>query len=246
MLSAVDNQRSRTRRSQPGRAKSDITVETVREEINKTLNSLMRTPQAFCSPKEKVCMQGPPGIRGPKGSRGRRGPRGFTGRKGQRGDTGHPGPHGKQGLIGPPGEKGKQGERGAPGPRGFPGSKGDPGESISLPSVVISPNHQTVRENRNVLFQCSATGNPRPTVTWYRSNAPSLPSHFRYEHDGRLVGTRVTLSDAGKYICGAKNLLGSATNQSALLTVEGKYLSNTFRGSFVYVVKSHNRTERKS
>ena len=62
MLSAVDNQRSRTRRSQPGRAKSEITVETVRKEINKTLNSLMRTPQAFCSPKEKVCMQGPPGI----------------------------------------------------------------------------------------------------------------------------------------------------------------------------------------
>ena len=54
MLSAVDNQRSRTRRSQPGRAKSEITVETVRKEINTTLNSLMRTPQAFCSPKEKV------------------------------------------------------------------------------------------------------------------------------------------------------------------------------------------------
>ena len=88
MSSAVDNQRSRTRRSQPGRVKSEITVETVRKEINKTLNSLMRSPQAFCSPKEKVCMQGPPGIQGPKGSRGRRGPRGFTGRKGPRGDTG--------------------------------------------------------------------------------------------------------------------------------------------------------------
>ena len=145
MSSAFDNQRSRTRRLQPGSAKSEITVETVRKEINKTLNSLMRTPQAFCSSKGKVCMQGPPGIQGPKGSRGRRGPRGFTGRKGPQGDTGIPGLHGKQGPTGPPGEKGKEGERGAPGPRGFPGAKGDPGESISLPSVVITPNHQTVR-----------------------------------------------------------------------------------------------------
>ena len=218
MSSAVDNQRSRTRRSQPGRAKSEITVETVRKEINKTLNSLMRTPQAFCSPKEKVCMQGPPGIQGPKGSRGKRGPRGFTGRKGPRGDTGHPG---LRGPTGPPGLKGKQGERGVSGPRGFPGAKGDPGESISLPSVATSPNHQTVRENQNALLQCSATGNPRPSVTWYRSNGSSLPSHFRYQLDGKLLGTRVTLSDAGKFMCVGRNLLGSA-NQSAMLTVEGK------------------------
>ena len=183
----------------------------------------MRTPQAFCSPKEKVCMQGPPGIQGPKGSRGRRGPRGFTGRKGPRGDTGRPELHGKQGPTGPPGEKGKEGERGAPGPRGFPGAKGDPGESILLPSVVITPNHQTVRENQNALLQCSATGNARPSVTWYRSNGSSLPSHFRYQPDGKLIGTRVTLSDAGKYLCVGRNLLGS-TNQSAMLTVEGKYM----------------------
>lgn len=157
---------------------------------------------------------------GPKGSRGRRGPRGVTGRKGSRGHTGNPGPHGKQGNMGPPGEKGKQGTMGYPGPRGFPGAKGEPGESISTPTVVISPKNQRVKENQNTVFQCSATGNPSPSVTWMRSDG-QLTNRFQYEPDGRLEGRHVTLADAGKYVCVGKNLLGS-TNNSAVLVVEGK------------------------
>ena len=122
-----------------------LTIEQIRSEINKTLNSL--TPHAFCLPNEKMCVQGPPGRQGPKGSRGRRGPRGATGRNGARGDTGHPGPHGKQGPTGPPGQKGEPGIKGNPGPRGFPGAKGETGESISIPTVIISPKGLTVREN---------------------------------------------------------------------------------------------------
>ena len=68
---------------------------SVRSEINKTLSSL--TSRSFCSPKQQICVQGPPGMQDPKGTRGRRGPRGTAGRKGPRGDTGQPGPHGKQG-----------------------------------------------------------------------------------------------------------------------------------------------------
>ena len=166
-------------------------------------------------------MQGPPGIQGPKGSRGKRGPRGVMGRNGSRGRTGHLGPHGKQGLIGPPGPRGEQGVKGDPGPRGFPGAKGEPGESISTPTVVISPINQTVKENRNAVFQCSATGNPQPTVTWIRPDASRWSQRFRYERDGRLEGRQVALQDAGKYICVGRSVLGSAS-KTAVLIVEGK------------------------
>ena len=155
-------------------------------------------------------------MQGPKGSRGRKGPRGATGRKGSRGDRGEPGPHGKQGVMGPPGLRGEQGIIGVPGPRGIPGAKGEPGESISGPTIAISPVNQTVRENQSVVFQCSVSGNPQPTVMWLGVRNTPLRSR-----EGRLVLPHVNLDDAGKYTCVGRNVLG-LTNQSVLLTVEGK------------------------
>ncbi|CAH3146485.1 unnamed protein product [Porites lobata] len=191
--------------STPGNQK--LTIEQIRREINKTLHSL--TPHAFCSPNEKMCVQGPPGREGPKGSRGKRGPRGATGRNGARGDTGHPGPHGKQGPTGPPGQKGEPGIKGNPGPRGFPGPKGEPGESISMPTVVISPKELTVRENQNAVFQCSATGNPSPTVTWIEPIGSLWSYRVQLNPRGVLTVRHVTLAVTGRYICAATNMLGS-------------------------------------
>ena len=212
----------RTRRfsSQSGTKPNELTIESVRSEINKTLTSL--TPRSICSSKEQMCMQGPPGVQGPKGSRGRRGPRGATGRKGLRGIRGEPGPQGKQGNIGPPGQKGEQGLQGVPGPRGMPGAKGEPGESISPPAVMISPMTQTVKENQSTVFQCSVSGNPRPTITWLEDDGSPLNGRFSFDHDGRLEVRHVTLGDAGKYTCVARNLLGTA-NKTAMMTVEGKF-----------------------
>ena len=177
-----------------------------------------------------MCVQGPPGRQGPKGSGGRRGPRGATGRSGARGDTGHPGPHGKQGPTGPPGQKGERGIEGNRGPRGFPGAKGEPGESISIPTVVISPKVLTVRENQNAVFQCSATGNPSPTVKWIQPTGSLWSDRVQLKPRGILMVRHVTLTDTGRYICAATNMLGSA-NQSASLTVEGKLLHSFFPSS---------------
>ncbi|XP_074607150.1 uncharacterized protein LOC141860078 [Acropora palmata] len=188
-------------------------MEAIRKEINKTISSLK--PEAFCSSLEQTCVQGPPGIPGSKGSRGERGPAGSTGQKGSRGFTGH---SGESGIMGPPGEKGAQGEKGSPGPRGYPVAKGDVGPSLSAPTVVISPMKQVVKENQSAIFQCLATGNPKPSVSWVRSD-PNGTGHFLYESNGTLEVRDVSITDAGKYTCFAKNLLG-AMNKSAILTVE--------------------------
>ena len=227
---SVDNiQKLRTRRlASDSLTDRRLTIQVVKKEINKTLLSL--TPQVFCSKNEKICLHGPPGRRGPKGSRGRRGPRGVTGRKGARGETGDPGLDGKKGPVGPPGLKGEQGIKGEPGPSGLPGAKGEPGESISSPVVTISPMKLTVRENQNAVFQCSATGNPRPTITWSQAHGSGLSDSLQFEPNGKLVVRKVTLADSGRYICAARSAFGSA-NISASLQVEGKQKITT--GSLV-------------
>ena len=123
--------------------------------------------------------------------------------------------------MGSPGQKGEQGIEGVPRPRGIPGAKGEPGESISSPTVVISPINQTVKENQSAVFQCSVSGNPKPTVTWLKWNSSVWTDRFGNGPAGTLEVRHVTLEDAGKFICVARNMLGFV-NQSAILIVEGK------------------------
>ena len=127
---------------------------------------------------------------------------------------GRPGPQGKRGMTGP---QGPPGQPGLPGPRGLPGIRGEPGESISIPTIQVSPRSLTVTENSTAPFTCSASGNPRPEVTWL--NVSDANHHVM--DDGRLVIKRVTLKDAGNYTCHAKNILGTAT-EAAQLVVKGK------------------------
>ena len=99
------------------------------------------------------------------------------------------------------------------------GLKGDPGESISLPQVIISPNTQTVTENQTATFYCSASGNPKPTVSWSKVNS-SLKER-QMINGGRLQVIRSTFNDSGDFMCTAVNILGRA-EATANLVVEGK------------------------
>ena len=85
---------------------------------------------------------------------------------------------------------------------GISGAKGEPGESISPPTVVISPINQTVKENQSAVFQCSVSGNPKPIVTWLGASSAPLRSR-----DGRIQVGGVSLDDAGEYTSVGTNLL---------------------------------------
>ena len=73
---------------------------------------------------------------------------------------GPPGKRGKQGILRPIGPQGPKGEKGDRGPPGMPGAKGEPGESISVPTLAVSPAKMTVNESGTASFQGSAKGNP--------------------------------------------------------------------------------------
>ena len=76
---------------------------------------------------------------------------------------------------------------------------------------------KTVIEGDVATFQCTATGNPAPNITWKK--------------DGKTVAEGDTLSfkpnrtQSGKYWCLADNGLKSPVNTSANLDVQCKYFS---------------------
>ena len=138
---------------------------------------------------------------------------------------GSPGKSGKQGIMGPVGSKGEtgtKGEKGDIGPAGMPGTKGEPGESISSPAVVVSPVTLTVNEGGSASFQCSANGNPEPSVVWRNLNNQSEIIQSAVS-EGKLYMKNVTGSDSGVYQCSATNILGNA-RAVAQLEVNGTYI----------------------
>ncbi|XP_077422007.1 immunoglobulin superfamily member 10 isoform X1 [Vanacampus margaritifer] len=71
---------------------------------------------------------------------------------------------------------------------------------------IVSPLGKT-----NVL-NCSADGHPKPDITWILPDGTRLTggrnSHRRVDNDGTLVIYNSRVEDAGKYRCGAKNIMG--------------------------------------
>jgi len=126
---------------------------------------------------------------------------------------------GPGGLKGEPGTKGEKGEIGPP---GMPGRKGEPGQSISSPAVVVSPATLTVNEGGTASFQCSASGNPEPSIAWSKLNSQSKLSQSAVS-GGKLELRDVTGSDTGLYQCSARNILGDS-RKVVRLTVNGKLL----------------------
>lgn len=87
--------------------------------------------------------------------------------------------------------------------------------TTDFPSFSNVPVNQTINEGDTATFQCTATGNPTPKITWLK--------------DGKAVATGNTISfeanrtHSGKYWCSAENGLKTAINASAYLDVQCKY-----------------------
>ena len=72
-------------------------------------------------------------------------------------------------------------------------------------------------EKRNVTIACNASGQPQPSITWFKS-AGSLPQERAKVKNGALTIYDVRRNDGGIYICKANNILGSASAMSLVVT----------------------------
>lgn len=72
-------------------------------------------------------------------------------------------------------------------------------------------------------LHCRVTGQPMPSVTWYREEggAVEIEGRISVSSSGDLVISSVALSDAGEYYCVASNAVGSVRSFSASLDIAG-------------------------
>ncbi|KAK3105596.1 hypothetical protein FSP39_001377 [Pinctada imbricata] len=101
----------------------------------------------------------------------------------------------------------------------------DPSLSPHGPRFMVQP-HNVVLTSRSYLpsIECTAEGNPQPTIQWHRTRESGLEevlasSEFYTLSNGRLTFDIVNETrDAGEYFCVASNRYGSIRSEPARIT----------------------------
>ncbi|KAK9709803.1 Fibronectin type III domain [Popillia japonica] len=85
------------------------------------------------------------------------------------------------------------------------------GARSEKPKFIMQPKqHYVALKESNVFLECSAVGEPIPTVRWFKRNG-DLPKRRTKEEIGGLYITNVRQSDQGVYVCEYHNHLGSVS-----------------------------------
>lgn len=89
---------------------------------------------------------------------------------------------------------------------------------VYVVSPLVNISMETVAVQGNPLtLDCQVTGQPTPTVIWFRSSTQIFADSRRsIDGSGRLVFSSVLSTDAGTYRCQASNEIGSASADTVM------------------------------
>ena len=94
-----------------------------------------------------------------------------------------------------------------------------------FPQFVLTPEDKTVQGGTSVSLKCSATGVPKPDISWQKDSGSDFPAarerRLRVDPESNTyVITKVKAEDMGTYTCTANNLAGSITTNTSLTVLE--------------------------
>lgn len=98
-------------------------------------------------------------------------------------------------------------------------------DTYTSPLFTAHPADIVVATGQSAVLQCRVTGQPMPSVTWYREGGGAVETGdgISVSSSGDLVISSVTLSDDGDYYCVASNAVGSVRSLSATLDIAGTH-----------------------
>ena len=99
-----------------------------------------------------------------------------------------------------------------------------------LPTVIwkpvfsIQPGDRVVEEGRDTIFECEATGSPRPEITWLWNNSLLLNATLIWNGSISYLVLRSVKKEqnSGMYQCIAVNKAGRTQSKTGMLTVTSK------------------------
>jgi roundabout axon guidance receptor 2 len=93
--------------------------------------------------------------------------------------------------------------------------------ALALPPTIVLESPATIiyKEDSTVKLDCNATGDPKPTIEWYKNGASmGIESGGRMtEEESALVIFETYRSDEGFYMCKAKNKFGVTMSKTTRL-----------------------------
>ncbi|XP_047561044.1 hemicentin-1 isoform X2 [Lutra lutra] len=94
------------------------------------------------------------------------------------------------------------------------------------PKVTVMPKNQSFTGGSEVSIRCSATGYPKPKITWTINDMFIMGSHrYRMTSEGNLFIKNAVPRDAGIYGCLASNAAGTDKQTSTLRYIEAPKLN---------------------
>ena len=99
-------------------------------------------------------------------------------------------------------------------------------DPYTSPQFTAVPSDLIVAGGQTATLQCGVSGEPPPSVAWFREGGGEVTSGGRYtvsSTSGELTVSGVELSDEGSYYCVASNTVGSVRSLSASLQLAGMW-----------------------
>ncbi|XP_054759020.2 inactive tyrosine-protein kinase 7-like isoform X1 [Lytechinus pictus] len=94
-------------------------------------------------------------------------------------------------------------------------------EVVVKPKFRIIPNNTIGFEGYSLKIDCTAYGDPEPTITWMSKPIINYPDHFTHLPNGTLIIQEVSANDAGRYQCIAGSDAGLNTTEITLSVQKG-------------------------